>query len=117
MTPTRSVIRSNKTAARRKQPISRRIENGYEKICDVRGEPRRVTIGRVKIGNYGRPEATFTDETSASEDAGIDGVRKQGAPQRDLGVVGLGFLCPSFQRRNFAIDRDRRVAMAPEFFP
>ena len=42
----------------------------YLKVDDVRAGPRRVTIARIKEGNYGRPEATFTDETILSLNIG-----------------------------------------------
>lgn len=33
----------------------------YLKVDDVRDGPRRATIARVKIGNYDRPDAVFSD--------------------------------------------------------
>jgi hypothetical protein len=42
----------------------------YLKVDDVRAGPRRVTIAKVKDGNYDRPEAVFTDETILSLNVG-----------------------------------------------
>jgi hypothetical protein len=33
----------------------------YLKVDDVRDRPRRVTIVRIKIGNYDKPEMTLDD--------------------------------------------------------
>ena len=33
----------------------------YLKVDDVRDGPRKVTIARIKEGNFGRPDAIFTD--------------------------------------------------------
>lgn len=42
----------------------------YLRVDDVRDGPRRLTIARVKAGNYGRPDAIFTDESILSLNVG-----------------------------------------------
>jgi hypothetical protein len=41
----------------------------YLKVDDLRGGPRRVTIAKVKDGNFDKPDAVFTDESILSLNA------------------------------------------------
>ena len=68
---------------------------------------RRIGVENVNV--QARREAT--------ENPGVDRVRPRGAPQINFSGVGFEFLLPAFRRRCFAVERQRRVAVAQQLLP